>query len=68
MIKLTGVWANKDKNNETYFSGNLGNARLVMLKNSFKKEGSKEPDYNLYLDESTRKTLVKDDSENTFDD
>jgi hypothetical protein len=54
MIQLTGLWENTDKNRNTYYSGNLGNAKLVIFKNTYKKE-PKQPDYIIYLDEKEKK-------------
>lgn len=49
-IKLSGLWLNKSKAGESYFSGSLGsNGKLLIFKNSKKEEGSKQPDYELYL-------------------
>lgn len=52
MIKLSGLWLNTSKKGEKYFSGALGGGRIVILKNQFKKEGSNEPDYEMYLKEN----------------
>ena len=49
MLKLTGLWANKAKDGSTYYSGSLGAAKLVIFKNGFKREGSKDPDLIVYL-------------------
>jgi hypothetical protein len=49
MVKLTGLWANKAKDGSTYYSGSLGAARVIILKNAFKREGSKDPDLNLFI-------------------
>ena len=49
MVKVTGLWANKAKDGSTYYSGGLGAARVVILKNTFKREGSKDPDLNLFI-------------------
>ena len=49
MIKITGLWVNKDKNGDTYYSGSLGNAKIFIFKNKYKKEGSKEPVANLFI-------------------
>lgn len=54
MIQLGGLWEQTDKNGNTYFSGSMGQGRLVMFKNSFKKE-NKHPDYVLYITEKTKK-------------
>ncbi len=49
-IKLTGLWKNKTKNGDAMLSGNLGGARIVILKNSYKK-AENHPDYNLFIAE-----------------
>lgn len=51
LIQLTGLWAKKDKKGRTFLSGRLGNADIVIFRNDYKKEGSKEPDYRIYLSE-----------------
>lgn len=54
MIKLTGLWANKDRNGNLVLSGYLGSARLVIFTNTYKKE-DKHPDYIAYVDEQKQK-------------
>lgn len=54
MIKITGLWVNKDKNDKTYYSGYFGNAKVLIFKNTYKKEGTKEPDANLYIAEKQK--------------
>ena len=50
LIKLTGLWKGKDKKGNGYLSGNLNAVtRLMILKNDFKKDGGKDPDYILYI-------------------
>lgn len=50
MTKLTGVWKNTDKNGNTYLSGSLTPiTNLLIMPNSFKKDGDKSPDYFVYL-------------------
>ena len=49
MVKLTGLWQNQSKNGENYLSGNLGGARVMIFKNKYKREGSKDPDFNLFV-------------------
>ena len=45
MIKVTGLWANKDKNGNQYLSGNLTpTVRILIFKNKF-KDTNKHPDY-----------------------
>lgn len=59
MIKVSGLWLNIDKEGNKYFSGGLGNIRVVIFKNTFKEEGSNEPDYNMYFDENKKKEIPK---------
>jgi len=54
MIPLTGLWEGTDKNQNKFFSGNLGNARVMVFKNT-KKEKDNQPDYIVYLDEKKKK-------------
>jgi hypothetical protein len=50
MTKLTGVWKNKDKNGNTYLSGSLTPiTNLLIMPNTYKKDGDKAPDYFVYL-------------------
>lgn len=63
MIKLTGLWLNESKDGKNkYFSGSLGQGRILIMKNSFKKEGSNEPDYTLYIEESLKKDKKEDET------
>jgi len=55
MIEIAAVWENTDKNGKKYFSGNLGNSKLLILQNKYKKEGSKEPDYRVVVCEKPKK-------------
>lgn len=54
MIELCALWLNETKDGKKYMSGNLGNAKLMLFKNDYKKPGSKEPDYRLFLDEKPK--------------
>ena len=49
LIKLSGLWANKDKNGNEYFSGGFGyGAKILIMKNKFKAKEN-DPDYNLFI-------------------
>ena len=50
MIRLTGLWESTTKDGQQMLSGNLGNARLVILPNKFKKT-DKHPTHNLLIAE-----------------
>ena len=54
-IPITGLWRNATEQGSTYLSGNLGNARIMIFSNGFKKEGTKQPDYIMYLMPGTPK-------------
>lgn len=49
------MWLNEGKEENKFFSGNLGSVRILIFKNTFKKEGSNEPDYQMYFDEQAKK-------------
>lgn len=59
MIKASGIWQNKDKSGNTYLSGSMGGLRIVILRNTFKEEGSNEPDWNMYFEENKPKETPK---------
>lgn len=54
MLQLGGLWINESKKGEKYMVGYLGNLRLLIFKNQYKKE-EKHPDYIMYVDEKERK-------------
>jgi len=47
MVFLGGLWANRDKNGQIYFSGYLGSAKLLIFRN--KNKTDKQPDYYMQL-------------------
>lgn len=47
-IKISGLWLNESSKGEKYFSGYLGNARIMIFKNKSKKEDN-HPDYNMFV-------------------
>jgi hypothetical protein len=49
MLKLTGLWVNETKDGNQMMSGYLSNARILILKNREKVEGSREHDYFMFL-------------------
>ncbi len=48
MIKITGLWKGKDKKGNPYFSGYMGNAKVLIFKNTY-KEKDNQPDYNMFI-------------------
>lgn len=56
MIKLTGLWKAKDKDGKGFLTGTLNPiSKLLVLPNSYKKEGDKSPDYFVYLTQNEKK-------------
>ena len=52
--KLGGLWANKDKNGKTYFSGNFTPfTKILIYENSYKNKES-DPDYVMHLAENKK--------------
>ena len=49
LVPIGGLWTNADRDGKTYLSGYLGDARLLVFKNKFKKPGEKQPDYRMYV-------------------
>lgn len=45
--KVSGLWINKTKNGDTYFSGKNDGFKYTVFKNGF-KEKENQPDYILY--------------------
>lgn len=63
MVSLGGLWLNKSKNGELYFSGYLGNAKLYIFKNK-KKEKENQPDYYMMLaNKQTSQSATADEFE-----
>ena len=55
--KIGALWMKKDKNNQTYLTGQIetifGNVRIAVLKNTRKQQQkSNAPDWNIVLSES----------------
>ncbi len=54
-VRLTGLWKSKDKEGNTFLSGNLNAiTNIMVMPNTFKKE-EKEPDYFVYVTPSEKK-------------
>ena len=47
LIRLTGMWENKSKTGETYFTGALGGVKLLLLKDRYAGEG--DPGWRLMV-------------------
>jgi hypothetical protein len=55
LIELCGLWLNENTKGTKYFSGTMGNAKVLIFRNTKKAEGSKEPDYRLFVTAKARK-------------
>ena len=49
LVPIGGLWTHEDRDGHTFLSGYLGQARLFVFKNTFKKAGEKYPDYRMYV-------------------
>ena len=55
LIELTGLWVNTAKSGMKYFSGKINNLNVLIFKNQKKEEGSKQPDYRMFLSKPKKK-------------
>lgn len=62
MVSIGGLWLNKSKNGEYYFSGYFNNARLIIFKNQFKEKDS-QPDYVMYITKPDKQAEKTDAAE-----
>jgi len=60
LVKISGVWKNRDKNGKIYLTGYMGEARVVVLPNNF-KEDEKHPDFIMYVDQPAQKQATEDE-------
>ncbi len=51
--EITGLWKHKDKNGKTYLTAKAGNERIFIFENQFKERGTNQPDFFLYLTNTT---------------
>jgi len=66
LTKIAGVWKKENKNGDSYLYGPLSSfANLVVMKNKYKKEGDKSPDYYVCIGSKDNKAKP-DNSENDF--
>lgn len=61
MVRITGLWKQPSEKG-TYLSGNLGSAKLFVLKNKFKSKDS-DPDYVVYVKQNTNNSPHEDEAE-----
>lgn len=66
LVRLTGLWKGQMKNGQSYLSGSLGSARLVIFPND-KKDGEKSPDFIVYMSPQKAKEGETKPADNGFD-
>ena len=49
LVELFALWKNTSQSGETYLSGNLGNSKVLVLKNNRKEPGDNQPDYRVFV-------------------
>jgi len=59
LVKIGALWKGKTKAGDPMLSGKMGDARLIVFKNGYKKE-NKHPDFIVYVTQNKRD---EDDSE-----
>jgi len=66
LLKLCGLWKQKDKEGKTYYFGSLSySTNLLLFPNSYKKEGEKQPDLLLYIVKKEQKEKTEQDSDDS---
>lgn len=48
MVKIGALWSGKDKDGNSYLSGKMDSARLLVFKNN-RKQNEKSPDWIVYV-------------------
>jgi len=67
LLKISGLWTNKDKNGNEYFSGSFGyGTKILIMKNTY-KEKENDPDYNFFIAPKAEKTGAKESGINDVD-
>jgi len=67
--KLAGVWKNKDKNGKVHLSGKFNyHYQILIMKNDYKGEEDRGPDYWVYLSPLQNKPTKIDPVTNTLGD
>jgi len=66
MIRVTGLWQNVSKKGDKYLSGKMGGIKVLIFKNGFKEENSKQPDFYVYIagDKKDKESSVDDVNDN----
>jgi len=65
LIKIGSLWINDSKEGKI-LTGRLGDAKLLLLKNKYKKT-DKHPDYNIYVAKNEKREEKKETQEEKKD-
>lgn len=49
LVRLGALWVGTDKNGRLKLTGSMGDARILVLANMHREEGSRQPSYYLYV-------------------
>ncbi len=55
LTKLIGLWQNESKKGKTYFTGRIGDCKILLLPNPEWEEGGNLPTHNLCLSHSPKR-------------
>ena len=58
-VKIGGLWKSETKTGKVYYSGQLGFGSGIEIWANNKREGSKDPDFQVYIVERRKKVDVQ---------
>ncbi len=67
MIKIGALWSSTDSKGNKYLAGKMGDARLVVFKNTYKEKDS-QPDFQVYLAENKKREEKAEPKQVSFED
>lgn len=57
MVRLGGLWVNKDTQGNTFLSGEFGNFSKMLILKNLNKSKDNQPDYHVFLCEKEKKEV-----------
>lgn len=54
LVEIMALWENQSESGETYFTGRMGNAKVIVFKNKY-KTSDKHPSYRVYVQNPEKK-------------
>ena len=72
MMRVAGLWKNKDKNGDTFLSGNLGSLKVLLFPNKYRNkevtsDGKSAPDFIMYYSEREHTPIKAEDLHSSHD-